>query len=228
MKGSEARSTTSTSKSSILRTYEEIAEDVEERRQTPWDDVVAFEQSLPRRQLVLDMGCGTGRNTLHYASSGHKVIALDFSRKLAKKAEKRLNAQSFNAVGFLQADVTAIPLKDSCIDVCVYIATLHHLPSKEDRLASLRELKRCLRPDGRTLVSVWAHEQERFKKAWKEGNADIFVPVRTRSGRAIQRYYHLFAKGELDDLVQESGLSIERCFKSRDNYFVMAVKRIGF
>ncbi len=226
MKDPKARSTTS--KSSILRTYEEIAEDVEERRETPWGDVVAFEQSLPRGQTVLDMGCGTGRNTLHYASAGHKVIALDFSRKLAKKAVKRLIARSFNPGSFLQADVTAIPLKDSCVDICVYIATLHHLPSKDDRLTSLRELKRCLKPGGRTLVSVWALEQERFKEAWKDGHADVLVPVRTRGGRAIQRYYHLFTEGELEDLVQESGLSIERCFKSRDNYFVTAVKPVGF
>jgi tRNA (uracil-5-)-methyltransferase TRM9 len=40
-----------------------------------------------------------------------------------------------------------------------------------------------------------------------------------------QRYYHLFVKGELEDLVKEAGgLNIEMAGFDRDNWFVIGVK----
>lgn len=40
------------------------------------------------------------------------------------------------------------------------------------------------------------------------------------------RYYHLFAKGELDDLIVESGLAdIKSSGYDRDNHYVIAIKK---
>ncbi len=219
-------------KISIQKSYEEIAEGVEERRQTPWKVVSDFEESLERSRLVLELGCGTSRNAAYLAAMGHEVVALDFSRGMLKLSSERIRSSSLaTRVDLVQADVQELPLTDSSIDICLFIAVLHHLPTRLDRLESLMEVGRCLKPGGKALVSVWAFNQIRFKDTLmehqdkKEGFGDVLVPIRARDGKTIQRFYHLFVEGELEQLVKESGLDIGRCFKSQDNYFVVAVKR---
>jgi tRNA (uracil-5-)-methyltransferase TRM9 len=218
-------------KASVLRTYEEIAEDVEERRQTPWTDVIDFEKTLPRGRTVLELGCGSGRNAVHFALAGHKVIAIDFARGMLGRAAIRAKDNSVaGSVHPIQADVTAPPIKDSSVDVCLYVAALHHLPTRQERIRSLEEARRCLRPGGKALVSVWAFEQRRFQrilerhKGKKEGFGDVLIPMRSKDGRAIRRFYHLFVGGELEQLIHDAGLEIEQHFKSHDNYFVVTVR----
>ena len=223
--------TSPASKSGVMHTYEEIAEGVEERRRVPWADIVSFERTLDRGLTVLDLGCGTGRNAVHYASTGHEVVALDFSRgTLHHAAHKFARLSMSKSTRLLQGDVCALPLKESTFDVCLYVAVLHHLPTREERLGSLAEVKRCLKPGGSALISVWSFDQRRFEKVLKEhrgrkeGFGNVLVPIRTRDGRNIKRFYHLFLEGELERLVRDAGLQVERCFKSHDNYFVVAVR----
>jgi len=218
-------------KSYVLETYDEMAEGVEERRQVPWNDVLEFEKTLPPHQTVLDMGCGTGRNASHFSRAGHHVIGLDFSRKLLERARRRLVITAAGIpVKLVLADMSELPLKDASVDACIYIAALHHLPTAEERLSNLQEIRRCLRPGGRILVSAWALEQKRFEKAIRAAgqrtgeSGDIMVQIKTRNGKSIQRFYHLFSSGELEGLVRVSGLDLIRCFKSHDNYFAVAAR----
>lgn len=221
-------------KSSVLRTYEEIAEDVEERRQTPWTDVIDFEKTVPRGRTVLELGCGSGRNAVHFALAGHRVTVIDFARGMLERTAMRAKENSVAGyVNLIRADVTAPPIKDSSVDVCLYVAALHHLPTREERIGSLEQLRRCLRPGGKAFVSVWAFEQRRFQrvlerhKLKKEGFGDVLIPIRSKDGQAIRRFYHLFVEGELEQLIAEAGLEIEQHFKSHDNYFVVAVNSHG-
>jgi len=221
-------------KASVRRTYEDIAEDVEERRQTPWTDVIEFEKALPRNQTILELGCGSGRNAAHFAEAGHRVIAIDFARGMLGRAATRAKENSVaGSVNLVQADVTAPPIKDSSVDVCLYIAALHHLPTRQERIGSLEQVRRCLKPNGEVLISVWAFEQRRFQrilerhKLKQEGFGDVLIPIESKGGQAIRRFYHLFIEGELDQLVADAGLSIRQHFKSHDNYFVVAVKLPG-
>ena len=219
------------SKSAILKTYEEIAEGVEEKRQSPWTDLFEFETTLDRHRRILEIGCGSGRNVVHFASTGHWVIALDIARGMLALAVKRVRGRGLSSsVHFLQGDAVSLPLKDETADACLYVAVLHHLPTRQERLASLNEVARCLRRGGKVLISVWAFEQKRFQhelrahQEKKGGFGDITVPISTREGKVLKRFYHLFVKEELEELVAASGLGIERHFKSHDNYFVVAVR----
>ena len=46
---------------------------------------------LPTKARIIDAGCGSGRDTLHFLNQGHEVIAFDASKELVTLAEKHTN-----------------------------------------------------------------------------------------------------------------------------------------
>lgn len=73
--------------------------------------------------LALDLACGTGRNALHLACLGYRVVALDVStealHRCAREAEKR-----GLAVHPLCADLDQWPLPESRFDLVVVVRYL--------------------------------------------------------------------------------------------------------
>ena len=45
-----------------------------------------FEALMPAHAAVMDCGCGSGRDTLHFLARGYEVVPLDGSSKLARRA----------------------------------------------------------------------------------------------------------------------------------------------
>ena len=47
-----------------------------------------FLRSLPEHASILDLGCGSGRDTLAFKNLGHQVEAIDYSEELVAKARQ--------------------------------------------------------------------------------------------------------------------------------------------
>lgn len=52
-----------------------------------------FLRSVPKGGKILDLGCGSGRDSLYFKNKGYIVTLVDGSYKLAKKAKKLLNQE---------------------------------------------------------------------------------------------------------------------------------------
>ncbi len=78
--------------------------------------------------IVLDVGCGTGLQTLEFAQKAKKVFALDLVEGLLRKAKHKVRARGFRNVEFMNGDATRIPLMSSSVDyVCAYGDVMGHL-----------------------------------------------------------------------------------------------------
>lgn len=198
----------------ISKTYDEIAEHFDVTRVWPWKECIDFIKTMPENSLILDLGCGSGRHCKMIIQLNNKVIGIDISKKLLRIAKRNKKAM------LVRGDIVNIPIKDDTFDAVIFIATLHHMNTEKDRIESLKELKRILKNKGNALISVWAYEQERFKGEEK----DLFVSWTTNEGKAYQRFYHLFSKNELEDLVKKSNLKLVESFRSDNNYFSIVSK----
>ncbi len=212
----------------IQRIYDEIAENFNHTRSRPWPEV-----ELVKGSPILDLGCGNGRHSAYLEEKGFEVICADISLGMLKVAARKFKGER------VQCNAANLPFRDESFSTVLYIATLHHLPSRELRLESLKEIRRVLKGGGKVIVSVWALFQPRFFKKLpiillnpirRRELGDLYVPWRTR-GRIYQRYYHLFTRRELIDLVREAGFSeityYKRNFKSKwfaENHVVVAIK----
>jgi trans-aconitate 2-methyltransferase len=107
---------------------------------------------LEGHETVLELGCGTGRDTaalLDHLPQG-QVIALDGSERMVEHTRQHCGGTDGTAGGrltMLHADLTRpLPLPDASVDAVFSVATLHWVP---DHAAVFAELARVLRPGGR-------------------------------------------------------------------------------
>ena len=100
---------------------------------------------------VCEIGCGPGRYTLELAHEAEAVVAVDFS--LAGLLVLRKKLQPTARVALVQADVTAPYGTSRGFDRV--LSTLHsNLPSRDHRAASLRQVARVLKENGRAVISM--------------------------------------------------------------------------
>ncbi len=214
----------------VQKVYDAIARGFDHTRGRPWPEV-----ELVRKSPVLDLGCGNGRHAAYLEKRGFEVVCADISWGMLSVAGRRFKGEK------VQCDAAHLPFRDRSFSTVLYLATLHHLPSRELRLRSLKEVRRVLKEDGEAIISVWALFQPRFfKKLPKiildsvrgKELGDLYIPWRTRK-KTYQRYYHLFTRRELINLVREAGFSdtniryYKRNFRSRvfaENHVVIVNK----
>ncbi|WP_455392512.1 class I SAM-dependent methyltransferase [[Eubacterium] cellulosolvens] len=226
---------------SIRKTYNEIAAEFDVTRYKPWPQTVEFIDELPDDGRVLDLGCGNGRNIVYLASinRGFRIIGLDFSERMLRIAKNKINDQGLKEhVEFILGDIVTLPFSSSTFDGVLFVAALHHLPTAAQRLGSLQEVERCLKPGTKAFISVWDFEQERFADELARqlklkdtptdrSFGDVFVPWTGKRGRIHQRFYHLFYKDEFEQLLGKTGLNIQKIFRACDNYHAIVEKSRG-
>lgn len=104
-------------------------------------------RSLPEnREIALEVGCGTGDFARSLARHFGRVIAIDLSPEMVRRA--RDLSRGIDNIEFRQGDVLACDLPPATFDCIASIATLHHLPLEE----ALAKLAAALRPGGVLLV----------------------------------------------------------------------------
>lgn len=138
------------------------------------------------------------------------------------------------------ADNLRLPYRSESIDFAISIAVIHHFATKERRQKAIREILRILKPKGRICIYVWAFEQKDKQGKQKYSEQDVFVAWNLQSvyqkkddelpkdenGKVVfQRYYHMFKKGELEDLVIDmKDIKIIDCQLEKENWCVIIEK----
>jgi cyclopropane fatty-acyl-phospholipid synthase-like methyltransferase len=101
---------------------------------------------------ALDLGCGTGDNSIYLAKHGWRVTGVDFVAKAVDKARAKAEANKV-AVNFARADVTRLSSEGvgSNFGLIVDNGCLHGM-SPEDRDAYVREVTAVAAPGARLLL----------------------------------------------------------------------------
>ncbi len=202
----------------VRATYDRIADHFSSTREYPWPEVESFCAGR-HAAVALDVGCGNGRHTELLAEHADRVVGLDASRGLLLAARKRVPGAALVA-----GDAASLPVADGAVDLAVYVATLHHLPTRRLRRESLDELARVLDDGGTALVSAWSTEADRFETdtdADVETGFDTEIDWTLPGGEAVPRYYHIYAPPEFDADLDASDLAVVESVVSSGNCYAV-------
>jgi SAM-dependent methyltransferase len=128
---------------------------------TPPEVVEAIEGSdalKPGR--ALDLGCGTGTNSLYLARHGWEVVGIDLAATAVRKARRKAQ-ESGLSVDFYTGDVTRLDFLQPPFDLALDIGCFHALDA-EGRLRYRDQLRRLLGPGARLMLYAFGPRQGRF------------------------------------------------------------------
>ena len=98
-------------------------------------------------ERILEIGVGTGYGINDYPA-GCRVVAVDVSRAMIARTDRRLDRAHRDMVALAQMDAEHLGTRDGCFDA-IYVP--HTINVVKDPLAVGRELLRVCKPDGRIL-----------------------------------------------------------------------------
>ncbi len=103
----------------------------------------------PQGKNVLELGCGWGKFGVLLATKGADVVGLDIGHWLVR-ASQWLAKHNLTDAAFIQADMTAPPLKNQHFDLVFGVSVLHHLPARKVQTV-LKETHRLLTTGGKAI-----------------------------------------------------------------------------
>lgn len=159
------------------------------------DAVKSLLNKAPSETSVLDWGCGKGHITYLLRQLGFKVTSCD----VLSRADDSAFGQATPIIADQGIDVipltdpVALPFEDASFDVVLSMGVLEHV---SDDVASLRDLRRVLRPQGLVLVCFLP-----YRFSWTQ-----------RLAHARGDYYHprLYGRSQLRSMAQATGFKVLR------------------
>ena len=149
------------------------------------------------KQLVLDLGCGSGRATRLLEKAGKKVIGLDISAEALRRASRLGGASSY-----VQADCDAQPpFADQSFEAVYCAEVIEHLLDPE---SLVRECYRLLKPAGILFLSTPYHA--RIK------NCVIAAIAFERHFDPIGPHIRFFTSTSLRGLLATNGFRVRNIF----------------
>lgn len=186
-------------------------------------------EKSPSKPVALDIGCGTGIQSMRLAQLGYRVVGVDIADQLVEQARRKLMAKGYQDAEFYVLDAQKLPFPDDyadCVNCCG--PTLSFIP---DWRKALQEMSRCLKPGGKLLLEVegkWTFDifwelassiggnflkyDEDFKTAishfkppWNVGHM-LTYSFKLETGESVSMPLKLFASSELRTELASVGL----------------------
>lgn len=214
----------------VAKNYSEIAEvfDLSRKKQV-WPELERIAKDVFPGAKVLDAGCGNGRLLEVLQDKEIDYSGFDLSPELIELAKKNYPNHNFFVKDILQVE----KIKDK-YDFIFSIAVISHLPGKKERVKVLQSLAAKLKEEGRLIISVWdLYRQDKFKSIifWSEikriflfnglEKGDLIFFWKNGKGEKVsKRYYHAFKSEEINYLIKESKLELEKKIEDGRKYLV--------
>lgn len=97
-------------------------------------------------RIILDVGCGTGKDSVEFSTHGYSVVSLDLSEGMLSEALENAHRKR-TLIKPTLANMETIPLESESIDGIWNMASFVHIPTDKRRKV-LEEFYRVLKPEG--------------------------------------------------------------------------------
>jgi len=135
---------------------------------------------------ILDVGCGTGNQSIFLAKHGFTVTGVDLSAAAITRAQQKAARQDVQ-VRFVAADATQLSTAGlpTDFDCLVDWGTMHGI-AEEERAAYIQELTSHLKPGGYLVLRVFSHRDPDNKHG--------------RNASPVSGHRYFFTRAEIEKL----------------------------
>jgi len=175
-----------------------------------WENVIVEKYFVRNNGNLLDIGCGTGREAMALTKLGFKVFGIDISEKEIEIAKEETLKEILD-INFELCNGIDLEFDNEYFDYSIIWAqTLGNIYTKKKRLKMLMENKRVLKKDG--LLCFSTHDYDFVKNNYSQyTKGKRFYPYSNS-----ECYWKLFTTEEIIKEINETGLKIEFCGKSKE------------
>ena len=180
---------------------------------------VSLLPKLPVHARILDLGCGNGvlltafdRRSLGEDGSIN-YTGLDISRAMIDEARSRLAGPNTKFILANVLDPQTWPGLGK-YDFIAALAVFHHLPTPDDHIKLLRNIKQHLNPAASALISVWNLNQAKFDR-YRHGK---YLSIPFHGGPS--RNFYAASDEELTELAKQAGFSNIKTKVTKDNLYL--------
>ena len=167
---------------SVRAAYASWAEsyDTNENRTRDLDAVILRQHELDiAGRDVLEIGCGTGKNTEWLAQHASSVVGMDLSPEMLSRARSRLSSSN---VSFAEHDIQRTwPMPDESVNAVVGNLVLEHISNIQ---IVFHEAQRVLRPNG----TLFLCELHPFRQ--RLGSQAQFTDAKSGDRLKVEAYAH--------------------------------------
>lgn len=160
---------------------------------------------VTKKDRVLDVGCGTGNYTRHFADIAEDGLVVGFDASATMLAQASSGDQRGNTV-YVRGDACSLPFADGEFDVVSSVGVLHMM---DDWASALDELVRMLAPGGRLAIATLFNKKGesglRRAGGWVFGPDEL--PGELRSRGAVEIRQQRFAWWQIVFAQKPSGVS---------------------
>lgn len=175
-----------------LEAYENIALEYALKNQSPSLSrpfINEFVKSLLPGNLILDAGCGHGRDTKLFHKLGYNTIGIDYSNEMVRIAKNNVP----ESVKIMQMNLLKMNFTPSYFDGIWSNAVLHHF-SDEDIKTIIDNFYIILKPKGGIFISVRKNSQATLDSEYPD----------------YSRYYNSVDSEKITGTVEESNFRIDK------------------
>jgi ubiquinone/menaquinone biosynthesis C-methylase UbiE len=154
---------------------------------------------------ILEVGCGTGRYSLHYAHKGYKVDAVELVQSnLDVLWQNTLKTDNICAIQGNALDLSIYP--DDTFNITLVLGPMYHLFTSEDKLKCLKEAERVTKKSGIIFIAYCQFDASMIQNAFIQNNYNFLVenklldestylPISNPAG-----IFELYRKKQIDQL----------------------------
>lgn len=182
-----------------------------------------LKENVKKGAVVLDVGCGFGRNIKAIVNIAGKIVGIDNNKPLCRKIAKKLSI--FKNVEFFCENAEKMHFSDNTFDYVICMGnTFGDLA--QNKLKILKEMKRVVKKDGKIIISVYSEKALGIRQ--KEYNR-VGIKIKKISNGTIYTSNHLileqFDKKKLQDIFNLAKLKIKIIELNPISYLCEAVSK---
>lgn len=156
---------------------------------------------LNKKDVLLDVACGTGAFSLFSSSRVNSVTGIDISEGMIEVASENKINKKIENVKFLCQNVEDIEMDNDLFSVVISKSAFHHMKNYKKVFA---EMARCCQPGGRICIQdIMAYENDKVNDYFEYMEALI-----------DKSHYKTYSKREFFNLFKDNNIKISGIFES--------------